>query len=93
MARSVIQDGISHRQLTISGRHADIRGFCLTALTMALLLKGDKASKLLPKGTEVGRLPVWCEKTLVHFFHVSFCVSISRQKVRLLLHMVTSVSV
>lgn len=49
----MIQDDISHRQLPISGRHADIRDFCLTELTMALLLKEDKASKLLPRGTEL----------------------------------------
>jgi len=49
----VIQDDISNRQLPISGRHADIRDFCMTELTMALLLKEDKASKMLPQGTEL----------------------------------------
>jgi len=32
---------------------ADIRDFCMTELTMALLLKEDKASQLLPQGTEL----------------------------------------
>lgn len=49
----MIQDDISHRQLPIFGRHADIRDFYLTELTMAQLLKEDKASKLLPRGTEL----------------------------------------
>ena len=64
-ARLVIQDDNAHRQLPISGRHADIRDFCLSALTMALLLKEDKAIKLLPQGTELayclcGVKRLWC---------------------------------
>ena len=53
LARLVIQDDDAHRRLPISGRHADIRDFCLTALTVALTLKEDKASKLLPQGNEL----------------------------------------
>lgn len=70
----MIQDDISHRQLPISGRHADIRDFCLTELTMVLLLKEDKASKLLPRGTELADCLCGVKEfgALVSFFFLCF---------------------